>query len=63
MMHQFDEDENADLKIDTDDMVLQAAVRIINRFGGWDELTLADDPHFLEAIEIAQYIVQEKGAW
>lgn len=52
LAHQFDHGDNEDLHITTEDIVLQCAQDVINRFGGYHELTLADDPDFLEAIEL-----------
>jgi len=52
--HQFDDDDNADLKIDTDDPLLRAAVRWWNHYGGWDEIMIAPSVEMFEALEMAQ---------
>jgi hypothetical protein len=54
MDHQFDSDPNADLILETDDPVLRAAVRLVNEFGGWHEITIAPYADFLAVIQMCQ---------
>jgi hypothetical protein len=52
MDHQFDEDENADLVIQTDDVLVQAAVRLVNTFGGWSEIVVAPGQDLFDVIRL-----------
>jgi hypothetical protein len=54
MDHRFDSGENADLILETDDPVLKAAVRLVNEFGGWHEITIEPSAEFLAVIQICQ---------
>lgn len=52
MDHRFDADDNADLKIETDDPVLLAAARVVNRMGGYSEVVIAPSQEFIDLIEV-----------
>ena len=52
MEHQYDHDGNAKLKIDSDDSVLQAAVQVINFWGGYHEISLSSNEDFLMLIDM-----------
>jgi hypothetical protein len=48
--HQFDEDDNADLEIATDDVLLRAAVAAVNEFGAWHEVSIAPDAELFKLL-------------
>jgi len=54
MEHRFDHDDNAPLRVDTADPVLQAAVEAVNRWGGWREVMLAPTTDFIELLEMVE---------
>lgn len=51
--HQFDDDENADLILDSADPLLRAAVAVVNHAGGYSDVLIAADDEFFGLLNAA----------